>query len=43
MKNAKKMTRNSAKADRKHAAGLFMAIVLMAALLTACGFGQKDL
>ena len=41
MKNAKKMTRNSAKADRKHAAGLFMAIVLMAALLTACGFGKK--
>ena len=41
MKKAKKMTRNSAKADRKHAAGLFMAIVLMAALLTACGFGKK--
>ena len=41
MKNAKKMMRNSAKADRKHAAGLFMAIALMAALLAACGFGKK--
>lgn len=41
MKKAKKMRRSRMNADRKCAAGLCMAIVFMAALLTACGFGKK--